>query len=374
MTAFLTSRYRLWIGLLIGAVLLFGVAPAVLTDFRLNLLGKYLCFAIIAVGIGLAWGRGGMLTLGQGVFFGLGGYVMAMHMKLDDAAAAGGVPDFMKLYGTGVVPGWWEPFRSPVFTLLAIVLVPALVALVLGLATFKRKVRGAYFAILSQALAAAFAILLIGNQATTGGTNGLNGFRSFFGYDLKDAANKQMVYFITAAVLLIMIVIARQLMVSRYGELLVACRDSEERVRFLGYDPASIKTVAYVVAAVMAGIAGALFVVVVGIISPADVGIVPSIGMLIGVAIGGRTTLLGPVLGTIGVAWMETSLSETFPSGWIYFQGALFMLVVAFLPGGLASLGSVIGGVRARRRTPPGASPDPDADERFPVLAKGAAR
>ena len=377
MTNLLNNRYRIWIGLAIGAVLLFLVAPALLTDFRLNLLGKYLCFAIIAVGIGLAWGRGGMLTLGQGVFFGLGGYIMAMHMKLEDAAPVGGVPDFMKLYGTGEVPSWWIPFRSPAFALLCIIAVPALLALLLGLATFKRKVRGAYFAILSQALAAAFAILLIGNQATTGGTNGLNGFRGFFGYDLNDPANKKLVYFITAIVLLVVIVIARQLMVSRYGELLVACRDSEERVRFLGYDPANVKTVAYVVAAIMAGIAGALFVVIVGIISPADVGIVPSISMLIGVAIGGRTTLLGPVLGTIGVAWMETSLSEQFPSFWIYFQGALFMLVVAFLPGGLASLGSVIGSLRSRRNSGtgaggPGIDPAPtDSDD--PAMVKGSA-
>ena len=377
MSGLLTSRYRVWIGLAIGAALLFGLAPAVLSDFRLNLLGKYLCFAIIAVGIGLAWGRGGMLTLGQGVFFGLGGYIMAMHMKLEDAAPVGGVPDFMKLYGSGEVPAWWIPFRSPAVALLAILLVPALVALLLGLATFKRKVRGAYFAILSQALAAAFAILLIGNQATTGGTNGLNGFRSFFGYDLNDPANKKMVYFIAAAVLLIMILVARQLMVSRYGELLVACRDSEERVRFLGYDPANIKTVAYVVAAVMAGIAGALFVVIVGIISPADVGIVPSISMLIGVAIGGRTTLLGPVLGTIGVAWMETSLSETFPSFWIYFQGALFMLVVAFLPGGLASLWSVLGSVRSRwgdrKKSGDGPPPASGVDEPAVDMVKGSA-
>lgn len=364
-----SSSTRVWIGLAVLAVVLLGVAPALLSDFRLGLLGKYLCFAIVAVGIGLAWGRGGMLTLGQGVFFGLGGYVMAMHMKLDDAGASG-VPDFMQLYGSGQVPGWWEPFRSDIVTLLAIPLVPAVLALVLGLATFKRKVRGAYFAILSQALAAAFAILLIGNQATTGGTNGLNGFRSFFGYDLGDPANRQMVYFLIAIVLLVMMAITWQLMVSRYGELLVACRDSEERVRFLGYDPATVKTVAYVIAAVMAGVAGALFTVVVGIISPADVGIVPSIGMLIGVAIGGRTTLFGPVLGTIAVAWLETSLSESFPSFWVYFQGALFMLVVAFLPGGLASLGGGLAGLRSRLagRNRPG---PPDAGDPAPVDAPG---
>ena len=196
----MNPRIRLWGGLLIAAVLLFGVAPAMLSDFRLNLLAKFCCLAMVAVGIGLAWGRGGMLVLGQGVFFGLGGYLMAMHLKLADAGP-GGVPDFMLLYGDGTVPGWWEPFRDPVVTVLAILVLPALVATLLGLAVFKRRVRGAYFAILSQALAAAFAILLVGQQKVTGGTNGLNGFRGFFGYDLSVPVNKRMLYYIAAVAL-----------------------------------------------------------------------------------------------------------------------------------------------------------------------------
>ncbi|MBG6182973.1 urea transport system permease protein [Arthrobacter sp. CAN_A214] len=352
-------------GFALSAVLLFLVAPAVLSAFSLALLAKYLCFAMVAVGIGLAWGRGGMLTLGQGVFFGIGAYVMAMHMKLADAALFGGsgVPDFMLLYGTGVAPWWWEPFRSPLFTVAAVVLLPGLVALVLGLAIFRRKVKGAYFAILSQALAAAFAVLLIGQQGTTGGSNGLNGFRSFFGFDLNDPANKVMLFYLAAAMLLLMVAVARQLSRSRYGELLIAVRDQEERVRFLGYDPASVKVVAYVMAAGMAGIAGALFVPIVGIISPADVGVVPSISFLIGVAIGGRATLLGPVLGTIGVAFAETTLASSFPSFWVYFQGLLFILVIGFLPGGIASLPGALQRLRRRRadpqpagRTPQGAT------------------
>lgn len=321
----------------VAAVLLFVVAPLTLSPFRLDQLGRYLCFAIVAVGIGLAWGRGGMLTLGQGVFFGMGAYLMAMHLKLADAGPTS-TPDFMALISSDGVPWWWEPFRSEIVTLLAILLLPAAVAAVLGLATFRRRVRGAYFAILSQALAAAFAILLIGNPTGTGGSTGLSGFRGFFGFALSDPANRLVLFCTTAGVLLVMLVIVRQLMVSRYGELLVACRDAEERVRFLGYDPANIKTVAFVVAAFMAGIAGALFVPIVGIVSPNDVGIVPSIGMLIGVAIGGRTTLFGPALGAIAVAWAGSTLSEQFPSGWTYAQGLLFMLVIAFLPGGLASL------------------------------------
>jgi urea transport system permease protein len=333
----LPSNYGVLLGFILGAVALLVVAPAVLSDFRLSLLGRFVCYGIVAVGIGLAWGRGGMLTLGQGVFFGLGGYVMAIHLKLADAGPSG-VPDFMRLYGSGQVPVWWEPFRSPVVTLLGVVLIPSLVAFGLGAAIFRRRVRGAYFAILSQALAAAFAILLIGQQTTTGGTNGLNGFRTFFGFNLFDPVNKRMLFYIAAATLLVVLAIVWQLYRSRYGELLIAVRDQEERVRFLGYDPANIKTVAYVLAAAMAGIAGALFVPIVGIISPASVGVVPSIAFLIGVTIGGRATLFGPALGAIAVAWAQTSLSESFPSFWTYFQGALLVLVVAFLPGGLSSV------------------------------------
>jgi urea transport system permease protein len=351
MSTFLQSRWGVLTGFAVGAVLLLVLAPTGLSVFNLALLGKFICFAIVAVGIGLAWGRGGMLTLGQGVFFGLGAYIMAMHLKLADAFLFGGsgVPDFMSLYGSGEVPGWWEPFRSPVVTLIAVVLVPGLVALVLGLAVFKRRVKGAYFAILSQALAAAFAVFLIGQQATTGGSNGLSGFRSFFGFDLKDPSNKLMLYSIAAVVLLLAVGASRQLMNSRFGELLIAVRDQEERVRFLGYDPATIKTVAYVIAAVMAGIAGALFVPIVGIISPADVGVIPSIAFLIGVAIGGRATLLGPVLGALSVAIAQASLSSTFPSFWVYFQGLLFVLVIGFMPGGLASLPGLVSRLRRHR-------------------------
>jgi len=362
MTGMLT-RWRPLAGFGLAALVLFGLAPAVLSDFRLNLLGKFLCFAIVAVGIGLAWGRGGMLTLGQGVFFGLGAYMMAMHLKIADAELKGNdVPDFMQIAGIGELPGYWTPFTSPFVTILAILVVPALVAFVLGLGVFKRRVKGAYFAILSQALAAAFAILLVGQQ-TIGGSNGLNRFRTFFGFNLNDPANKRMLFFIAAGVLLLVVALTRQLMYSRYGELLVAVRDQEERVRFLGYDPANIKVVAYVVAAFFAGIAGALFVPIVGIISPADVGIVPSIAFLIGVAIGGRATLLGPVLGAIGVAWAQSTLSENFPSGWIYAQGLLFIVVVGFFPAGVAGLIELI-----RRRKPHADAPRDETPDALPEL------
>lgn len=333
------SSLRAVAGFAVAAILLFGVAPVALSDFRLSLLAKFLCFAIVAVGIGLAWGRGGMLTLGQGVFFGIGAYIMAMYMQMADAATQHeDVPEFMVIAGIPELPSYWQPFASAPVAVLGILVLPALLAAILGFGVFKRRVKGAYFAILSQALAAAMAILLTGQQ-TIGGFTGLSDFRAFFGFRLDDPVNRRMLFFIAAAALLIVVAIARQLMNSRYGELLVAVRDQEERVRFLGYDPANIKIVAYVVAAFFAGIAGALFTPIVGIISPADIGVVPSIAFLIGVAIGGRTTLLGPVLGAIGVAWAQTTLSEEFPSGWTYLQGVLFIVVVGFLPAGLAGLG-----------------------------------
>ncbi|WP_232541876.1 urea ABC transporter permease subunit UrtC [Nocardia bovistercoris] len=349
-------------GFAVGAILLFAVAPAVLSDFRLNLLAKFLCFAIVAAGIGLAWGRGGMLTLGQGVFFGVGAYIMAMHLQMSDASRLGNdVPEFMEISGIRELPTFWQPFASAPVALIAILVLPGLIAAVLGYGVFKRRVKGAYFAILSQALAAALAILLTGQQAI-GGFTGLSDFRAFFGFKLSDPANRQMLFFIAAGTLLVVVALVRQLMHSRYGELLVAVRDQEERVRFLGYDPANVKIVAYVVAAFFAGIAGALFTPIVGIISPADIGVVPSIAFLIGVAIGGRTTLLGPVLGAIGVAWAQTALSEQFPSGWTYMQGVLFIVVVGFIPAGLAGVWPMLKGAydaRFGRSSTPAPAPEP---------------
>ena len=375
--SFLRSRGGTIIGFAVAVVLLFAVAPAVLSDFRLNLLAKYLCFAIVAVGIGLAWGRGGMLTLGQGVFFGLGAFMMGMHLKIADAEIAhSDVPDFMGIAGIRELPAYWEPFRSPAFALFAIVVIPPLVAVILGFGVFKRRVKGAYFAILSQALAGAIAIYLTGQQSI-GGSNGLNGFQTFFGFNLYDPVNKKMLFYIAAATLIVVLLVTWQLMNSRYGELLVAVRDQEERVRFLGYDPANIKIVAYAVAALFAGIAGALFVPIVGFITPADIGIAPSIAFLIGVAIGGRTTLFGPVVGAIAVGWATSTLSEEFPSGWTYFQGALFVIVVGFFPAGLAGLAAL----RLRRKAKVGPeSPPPrlvateHVDDVTPDLTKEPAR
>jgi urea transport system permease protein len=329
------------------AVGLVFLAPAVLSDFRLGLLSKFLCFAIIALGIGLAWGQGGMLVLGQGLFFGLGGYCMGMYLKLSEASEFGGpdaLPDFMTWSGVETLPTLWEPFKYAWFAIPAAILLPMGLAALLGAAIFRQRVRGAYFAILSQALAATFVIILVGNQGLTGGTNGLTNFQSFFGLSLSSAPDKRILYMIVAGILLLVFLLTRELVIGRYGRLLIAVRDDEDRVRFLGYDPTRIKLVAYVLAAGMAGLAGALFVPVVGIISPALLGIVPSIEMVIWVALGGRTALAWAAAGAVIVSWAKSSISEQFPSGWLYLQGALFVIVIAFLPKGIAGgVGSLRG-------------------------------
>lgn len=321
----------------VGAVV---VLPLVVSEFRLALLSKYLVFAVVAVGLNLAWGYGGMLSLGHGVFFGLGAYCMAMQLKLAEAGA--GVPDFMSWSGVEALPAIWAPFRSAWFALPAAVLLPMAVAALLGASVFRRRVRGAYFALLTQALAAAFAILLIGQQGLTGGTNGLTNITEVFGLELGNPRSTQILFFAAAAALAAAVVIARQIVQSRFGRLLVAVRDGEDRVRFLGYDATKVKVIAFAVSAGMAGLAGALFVPIVGIISPANVGVVPSIEMVIWVAIGGRATLLGPVVGAVVASYANTALSEWYPGGWLYLQGALFVVAMVWAPRGLAGLVDVL--------------------------------
>ncbi|MDP8970447.1 MAG: urea ABC transporter permease subunit UrtC [Actinomycetota bacterium] len=317
------------------------VAPLALTDFRLNLLTKFLTFAIVAVGLDVAWGYGGMLSLGQGLFFGLGGYAMGMYLKLE--AAAGGLPDFMSWSGTEQLPFWWKPFGLPWFALSAAVLLPAAVAAALGYLIFRNRVRGAYFAILTQALVAIFVLALVGQQGYTGGTNGLTNITTMFGLDLTSPAVQRGLYLVTAATLGLVYLAARQLTDSRFGRLLVAVRDGEDRVRFLGYNAATVKTVAFAFSAAVAGLAGALFVPAVGIIAPGMLGIVASIEMVLWVAVGGRGSLFGAVLGALLLSYGQTVFSENFPSGWLYLQGILLIGVIVAAPRGFAGLLTTLG-------------------------------
>jgi len=361
----LRSKWGPLLGIAVLGVLLLVFAPAVLSDFRLNNLAKYCCWALVAVGIGLAWGRGGMLVMGQGVFFGLGAYAMGMHLSLE--ASDGTTPVFMILYDpTTGLPAYWAPFKSGAFTIFAIIVAPIFIAGILGFAIFKRKVKGAYFAILTQALAVALATLITSKIQWTGGDTGLTDFKTFFGADLADSDTSLMIYLITAGLLLACLLVVWQLYRSRFGELLVATRDAEERVRFLGHDPANVKLFAFVVAAVMASIGGAMFVPIVGIISPKEIGAAASIFMIAGVAVGGRAALFGPALGALAIGYGRSSLSEQWPNGWVYFLGGLFIVVTLLLPGGLTSL---FGRLRAQLR-PRSAAAEPAAK---PATADGMA-
>jgi urea transport system permease protein len=287
-------------------------------------------------------------------------------MKLE-AAGPGNVPDFMVLYGDATMPSWWEPFRSGPVTLIAIVALPALVSFVLGYAILKRGVKGAYFAILTQAMAVVFATLLIATIKETGGFNGLNTFKTFFGQNLFNPQVKKNMYMIAAGLLIVCLVVVWQLYRSRFGELLTATRDAEGRVRFLGYDPANVKLIAFVLAAIMASIGGAMFAPIAGIISPSNVDATASIMLLAGVALGGRASLLGPALGAIAVGYGQSTLSESFPTNWIYFQGALFIVVMLLLPGGIASLWSKVK-ARLPSRSPGEASAVAPAKPTTPAL------
>lgn len=321
-----------WLLLVFGAA-----APFFLSGYDLNLLARFMAMAILACGIVLIWGHGGILSLGQGVFFGIGGYAIAMHMKVADLPE-GELPDFMVWSGLESLPVWWAPFSSSAFTILAILAIPALVGAIFAWSVFHRRVGGTYFALITQALALAFATLIISQQDVTGGFNGLTDFYSVFGFSLTSPSAGQNLYWVTFAILCVVYVALRWLLASRFGMMLRATRDGENRVRFLGYSTTPFKIVAFALAAMLAGIAGALFTLHAGVVSPALIGVVPSIEMVIWVAVGGRYSLAGAIVGALVVNLARDSVSSAFPELWLYLMGLLFVLVVMLLPNGLAGL------------------------------------
>jgi urea transport system permease protein len=312
-------------------------APLVLAPYDLNLLARFLALALGALGLVLTWGHGGILSLGQGVFFGLGGYALAMHMKLAPLAA-GEVPEFMMLAGIEALPGWWAPFASPAFALAAVVLLPGLLAALFAWSVFGRRVAGTYFSLITQAQALAFATLLVSAQDTTGGFNGLTDFQTLLGLDLYSEQAGPTLYWATLVLLIVGWAGVAALLGSRFGTMLRAVRDGENRVRFLGHDAAAYKIVAFTAAAMLSGVSGALFTLHSGVISPAMVGVVPSIEMVIWVAVGGRLSLPGAILGALAVNYARDLVSTAFPDLWPYALGLLFILVVTLLPNGLAGL------------------------------------
>jgi len=330
---------------LLLAVLLVVVFPLAFDLFRLNLVGKYLSYAFVALGLVMLWGYGGVLSLGQGVFFGLGGYGMAMFLKLEASdpittkiQSTPGIPDFMDWNQLTALPIWWTPFKSFPLTLLLILVVPTLLAFIIGFAMFKRRVGGVYFAIITQAVALILTVLIIGQQGYTGGVNGMTDLKTILGWDTRTDSAKYILYFVNVALLLGAIAACLWVQRSKLGTLLLAMRDKEDRVRFSGYDVSMFRVFAFCLAAMLSAIGGALFTLQVGFMSPSLVGIVPSIEMVIFAAVGGRMSLVGAVYGTLLVNFGKTYFSESFPDLWLFLMAAMFLGVVLAFPEGLAGL------------------------------------
>ncbi|ACL74183.1 urea ABC transporter permease subunit UrtC [Thioalkalivibrio sulfidiphilus] len=332
-------------GVLIMAALILVVLPTLMDIDQLNLAGRFLAFAFVAVGLVLSWGYGGVLSLGQGIFFGIGGYAMAMFLKLEASdpestsiQTTPGIPDFMDWNQITSLPWFWEPFYSLTFTIIAILVLPALFAWIIGTAMFKRRVSGVYFAIITQAIVVILTILIIGQQGLTGGVNGITDLRTLKGWDIRTDEALFILYYVNAFLLIGAVLLGMWILSTKYGRILIAMRDREDRVRFSGYDVANFKVFVFCVAALLSGIGGAMFTLQVGFMSPSIIGIVPSIEFVIFAAVGGRLSLLGAVYGALIVSYLRTTVAEAYPQLWLFVIGGVFIAVVMFAPYGLAGL------------------------------------
>ncbi len=312
-----------------------------LSDFQVTLFGKYLTYAILALGMDLLWGYTGILSLGQGVFFALGGYCMGMYLMLHiglEGQYHNELPDFMVFLNWPKLPWYWPPFRSFTFATIASVAVPTAFAAIFGFLAFRSRIRGVYLSIITQALTYALMLLFFLNELGLGGNNGLTDYKTIAGFRLKEMATQRGLYVVSGVVLLLSYVACRWITRSKLGRVLEAIRDGENRVRFSGYSPVGFKVFVFVVAAGIAGIAGALYVPQVGIINPSRLDPAESIEIAIWVAVGGRGTLVGAILGALVVNGLKSWLTNKYPASWLYVLGAIFVGVVMLLPDGLVSL------------------------------------
>lgn len=314
--------------------------PFAAEPFRTPLYGKYLSFAFVALGIVLSWGYCGILSLGQGIFFGIGAYSLAMYLKLE--ASAPQLPDFMVWSSVEHLPMWWEPFHSFGFTLASILILPVLISFPFTYLIFKKRVSGVYFAILTLALALTLTVLIIGSQGETGGANGITDFSTFMGIDVASDEARSKLFYWMLFLLAACTIFTHFLISSRFGKVLIAIRDREDRVRFSGYDTALFKSVTISISCILSSIGGAMFVLFTGLITPQLVGAVASVELVIFAAFGGRTSVIGAIVGAFTVGWLKSFLSEQFPELWLFFLGGLFLLVTALLPHGLAGITKII--------------------------------
>jgi urea transport system permease protein len=325
-------------------------SPLHVPDFAVALIGKYLCYAILALAIDLVWGYAGILTLGHAAFFALGGYAMGMYLMREIGArgvyANPILPDFMVFLGWKELPWYWYGFDHFWFALPMAMLMPGILAALFGWFAFRSRVSGVYLSIITQALTYALMLAFFRNDMGFGGNNGMTDFKDVLGFPLHRESTSVGLMLITAIVLSAAFVLARAMTGSRFGKVLVAVRDSEARTRFLGYRPESYKLTVWVVSAVIAGIGGALYVPQVGIINPSEFAPANSIEAVIWVAVGGRGTLMGAILGAVLVNLGKTWLTSALPDVWLFAIGGLFILVTLFLPRGII-------GLFAARRPPP---------------------
>ena len=337
MLQFFQQRRFLLIALWVVIIAAIVAAPSVLPVFRLNLLGRFLSLAIVALGIDLIWGFTGLLSLGQGIFFALGGYAAAMYLQLSSAGdLPNGIPEFFSLYGVKSLPFFWHPFASPWFTLVAIWLIPGVLAAILGGLVFRNRIKGVYFSILTQAALLVFYNLFNGQQKLINGTNGLQTpatklFGQFVGSDLM----QRWFFWVTAVVVILIWALLRWVVRGRFGDVLIAIRDDEPRLRFAGYNPTLFKTLVFGMAGALAGIGGALYTVQSGSASPQYMEVPMSIDMVIWVAVGGRGTLIGAIFGAVVINFAKSLVSEAMPQSWLFIQGGLFIFVVTVLPEGV---------------------------------------
>jgi urea transport system permease protein len=328
-----TSEILTYIAL---AVLLFIILPLGLDAYRLNIVSKYLALAFVAMGIVLTWGYGGILSLGQGMFFGVGGYLMAMFLKLE--ASAPELPDFMVWSSVDELPLWWIPYHSFTFTILSILVLPAVLSFAFSYAIFRKRVSGVYFAIVTLSLALTLSTLLIGAQGQTGGFNGITDFNTLMGIEINSDEAKLVLYIIQVVMLFGVGALISLMLRTRFGKVLIAIRDREDRVRFSGYDTAMFKAFAFMVAAILASIGGAFYTLQVGLIAPSVVGVMSSVEMVIYAAVGGRLSVPGAIVGALIVGFARSYLSEYFPESWLFFLGGLFIVVVMVMPNGLSEI------------------------------------
>tara|TARA_A200000113_G_scaffold189408_1_gene177422 strand:+ start:2615 stop:3799 length:1185 start_codon:yes stop_codon:yes gene_type:complete len=333
------------IAFVILAVVILIILPSSLSAFRLNLAGKYLCYAFAAVGLVMCWGNAGILCLGQGLFFGAGGYCMAMFLKLEASdpestaiQSTPGIPDFMDWNQVTEIPWFWHPFKSLPLTIALIIVLPAVLAFILSVFYFKGRVSGVVFAILTQSMVACLWYFIVGNQGYFGGINGITDLKTLLGWDIRTESAHYILYYLCSILLLLCILASRYILSTRLGRVLIAQRDKEMRVRFSGYNITSFRIFIFCFAAVISAIGGAMFTLQVGFMSPNLIGVVPSIDMVIFTAVGGRESLFGAVYGALAVNAAKTAFSEAYAAQWLFFYGATFIVIVLYLPKGLAGI------------------------------------